>query len=265
MRRSIAAATRLSLPLSTSIWSFSSTRCCSICVTCSLTWTSRPRTRSYSAVTAASSARARSSAVPSSLERTLEGGELGALAFEGSRQRLLRCPRVGELRAGSLEFCLWISGKGRAAWLSCDDVPPDRHQGHEGDDQMRPPPHRAVIRICNLPLCPVARMRGRWSSTPGGAGTGPKVLHASSTRTGTQESVVALAQAPDEDAEESGDGDDRPPDSPQSRLRCGNRRRVDDHRQQSRVGVLDQLDLVVERAGAGELRARAARSRSRST
>ena len=88
--------------------------------------------------------------------------------------------RIGELRAGLLEFCLWISGKGRAAWLSCDDVPSDRHQGHEGDEKMRPPPHRAVIRICNLPLCPVRR--GEWWSTPGGAETGPKVLHASSTR-----------------------------------------------------------------------------------
>ena len=66
----------------------------------------------------------------------LEVRQLGSLALEGSRQRLLRCLRVGELRAGLLEFCLWISGKGRAAWLSCDDVPSDRHQGHEGDDKM---------------------------------------------------------------------------------------------------------------------------------
>ena len=66
----------------------------------------------------------------------LEGGELGSMAFEGSRQHLLRCPRVGELRAGSVEFCLWISGKGRAAGLGCDGAPPDRQQGDERDGQM---------------------------------------------------------------------------------------------------------------------------------
>ena len=86
----------------------------------------------------------------------LELCELVSLSLEGSRQRLLRRLCVCELCAGFGQLGLGISGKGRAAGLSCDDAPSHRQQGDERDGETRPPPHRAVIRMCNLPLCPVA-------------------------------------------------------------------------------------------------------------
>src|SRR5918995_782675 len=90
----------------------------------------------------------------------LELRELGALAVEGGLQRLLGGARIGQLGSRSSQFGFGISGKGRAAGLSCEDGPAHRQQGDERDGESGSPPHRAVIRTVQLPLCPVAREFG---------------------------------------------------------------------------------------------------------
>ena len=84
----------------------------------------------------------------------LELAQLDALSLQGSRQRLLRRLSVCELRTGFRKLGCGISGKGRAAGLSCDGAPSNRHEGDERDGETRSPPHRAVIRLSNVPFAP---------------------------------------------------------------------------------------------------------------
>ncbi len=83
-----------------------------------------------------------------------ELAQLDALSLQGSRQCLLRRLSVCELRTGFRKLGCGISGKGRAAGLSCDGAPSNRHEGDERDGETRSPPHRAVIRLSNVPFAP---------------------------------------------------------------------------------------------------------------